>query len=151
MSPWDLLQGVTESNFLISSQGLGHVTPNLGYLAKSAKCRVYCLGHKKSNTDETWCMGRSRTVVHDGKIFSHSQGQGRGNDGPNLTNLAPRQIDRLRPGQRRRMKFPYYETFEPFFHGAIEPIFFISSQGLGHMTTKMIELNQQNVKHRSRR
>ena len=31
MSPWDLLQGVTEPGFSISSQGLGHVTSNSGY------------------------------------------------------------------------------------------------------------------------
>ena len=29
MSPRDALQGVTEPEFLISSQGLGYVTPNL--------------------------------------------------------------------------------------------------------------------------
>ena len=40
MRPWDLLEGVTEPEFSISSQGLGHATPNMGYLAKSAKCRV---------------------------------------------------------------------------------------------------------------
>ena len=39
--------------FPISSQGLGHVKLNLGYLAKSAKCRVYALEHGLSNADKT--------------------------------------------------------------------------------------------------
>ena len=34
MSPRDPVQGVTEPKFSISSQELGYVTPNLGYLAK---------------------------------------------------------------------------------------------------------------------
>ena len=37
MSLWDSLQGVTEPEFLILSRGLGHLTPNLGFLAESAK------------------------------------------------------------------------------------------------------------------
>ena len=38
MSPRDRPQDVTKAVSSNSSQGLGHVTPNLGYLAKSAKC-----------------------------------------------------------------------------------------------------------------
>ena len=57
MSDWDLLQGVTEPEFSNPSHGLGHVTPNLGYLAKSAKCKVHFLGHEMSNCDETWYVG----------------------------------------------------------------------------------------------
>ena len=53
MSIWDPPQGVTEPEFLISSQGLGHVTPNLGYLTKLSKCRVHFLEHGMSNGDET--------------------------------------------------------------------------------------------------
>ena len=37
---WDALQVVTESEYLISSHGFRHVTPNLGYLTKTAKCKV---------------------------------------------------------------------------------------------------------------
>ena len=40
MSPWDPFQGVTEPEFLISSQRLGHVTLNLGYLAKKSEMTV---------------------------------------------------------------------------------------------------------------
>ena len=60
MSPRDPVQGLTQPEFSISTQGLGHVTPNLGYLAKYAKCRVHFLGHGMSNDNGTWYMGRSR-------------------------------------------------------------------------------------------
>ena len=40
-NPWDLFQSVTESEVSISSEGLGHVAPNLGYSVKSAKCSPF--------------------------------------------------------------------------------------------------------------
>ena len=60
MSPWDHLQSVTEPEFLISTQGLGQLTPNLGCLAKSAKCKVHFLGHEMSIDDEIWYMRGGR-------------------------------------------------------------------------------------------
>ena len=41
ISFWDALQGVTEPEFAFSSKGLGHVTPNLCYLARSANYRAW--------------------------------------------------------------------------------------------------------------
>ena len=52
MSICDPFQGVTQPEFSISSQRLGHLTPNLSHLAKSAKCKVYFLEHGMSNGDE---------------------------------------------------------------------------------------------------
>ena len=53
-------EGVTESEFLISFQGFGHVTPNLGYLAKSAKCKLHFLECEMSSGDETRYVCRGR-------------------------------------------------------------------------------------------
>ena len=90
MSIWDSLQGVAEPEFSISSLGLGHLTSNLGYLAKSAKCRVHFLGHEMSNCDETWYVGRGRSVMHDVDFSSQDQGQGHGHGGPKVVKYGPR-------------------------------------------------------------
>ena len=46
-------QSLTVPGFSISTQGLGRVTPKLGYLAKSSKCTVHFLGHEVRNEKRT--------------------------------------------------------------------------------------------------
>ena len=59
MSPQYLLR-TERAEFMISSQGLSHVTLNLGFLPESAKCRVHILEHGLSNADETWYVARGQ-------------------------------------------------------------------------------------------
>ena len=83
---------------------------------------------------DEWCT----TVT-----FFQSQGQGHGvrelsNAIPphtikQPTDLAPRQIDRLRHGQRKRMELSYFEFFG-LFRRRVEAEFPISFQGLDHGT-----------------
>ena len=63
MSPLDIPK--TEPELSVSSHGLGHVTPNFGYLAQLAKCSLNSLGRGLSNVDEIWYVDRGRCVVHD--------------------------------------------------------------------------------------
>ena len=51
----------------------------------------------------------------------------------NLSDMAPRQINRLRQGKRKRIKFSYYELWNPL-QGVTETEFLISTQGLSHVT-----------------
>ena len=75
MSHRDPFQDLTEPEFLISTWRLGHVTPNLGYLAEGTKCRDHFLRHGMSNDDETWYVGRGQWVMHEGELFSQIQGE----------------------------------------------------------------------------
>ena len=105
MSIWDPLHGVTDPEFSNSSQELGHVTPNLCYLAKSTKCTVHFLGHEIRCGDETRYMGRCRWVMHDGNFFPRFKVEVKVMGVRNFTavrkssNMASRQMDRLRQGQ----------------------------------------------------
>ena len=47
--------------------------------------RIQFLGREMSNTGQTSCLSRRRRVMHGGKIFSHSQGQG----GPRFVKYGP--------------------------------------------------------------
>ena len=146
-----------EPEFSISFWGLGHVTPNLVYLAKSAKCRVYFLRHGLSNTDELWYMSKGRWVVHGGINLTKIQGQDRGHGGYEMW---PYAISRLRQGLeliedfnvmsphvRQDLQWPLWYSHELADHFVRNPFLEVMTQFLIYQL--LIESSGENCGYRS--
>jgi hypothetical protein len=143
MSLWDILQSVTEPEFSISSQGLRHVTPNLGYLAKTTKFKVYFLEHGLRYFDETWYMDRSQWPIHDGITVTPIQGQGQGHGtwefakyGESCNTCLTQNLSRPR-GLMESMECLDIISLWDILQSVTEPEFSISPQGLRHVTPNL--------------
>ena len=93
-----LSAGRNRVGFFISSQGC-HVTTNLGYLTKSSKPRIHFLGHGMRSDDENWYGMRSTTDARRVQFIPRFNVGVKVTGVRNLSNMAPRQMYRLRQGQ----------------------------------------------------
>ena len=74
--------------------------------------------------------------MHAGQIFSHSQDQGQAVW--TLSNMAPRQVDRLRQGQQNRIEVSILRPGESLWPTPGHKEAGISSQMLGNVTTNLV-------------
>ena len=89
-----------------------------------------------SDLDQTWYVGRRRCLLHNGEFFLTVKVKARSRGFESCQIWPHARSIGYDTGNGCEWRYPYYESFGTI-STASEPEFFISSQGLGHVTPNL--------------